>query len=65
MKTEKAIETLTWIKEKLVISEDFKEAIDMAIEALEAQQELVDATNEIYAKGYNAAKRKIALSGEY
>ena len=42
-----------------------KEAIGIAIEALEVQQELVGATNDIYAKGYNAAKREIALSGEY
>lgn len=35
MKREKAIESLIWIKENLVISEDFKEALDMSIEALQ------------------------------
>ena len=42
-----------------------KKAVNMAIEAIKAEQELIGATNEIYAKGYNAAKREIALSGEY
>lgn len=35
MTRDKAIESLTWIKENLVISEDFKEALDMAIESLQ------------------------------
>lgn len=37
MTKEKAIESLTWIKEKLVISEDYKEALDMAIDALKVK----------------------------
>jgi len=48
------------------------EAFDMAIEALKAQDiaeeltpDLADRLNDAYAKGYNAAKREIALSGEY
>ena len=39
MNKEKAIESLTWIKEKLVISEDYKKALDMAIKALSAEYE--------------------------
>ena len=34
MNKEKAIESLIWIKENLVISEDFKEALDIAVKAL-------------------------------
>ena len=47
-------------------------AFDMAIEAFKAQdvvekltQDLADKLNDAYAKGYNAANREIALSGEY
>lgn len=47
---------------------EVNKSIDAAIEALKAQediQELADSINDAYAKGYNAAKREIALSGEY
>lgn len=39
-----------------------KEALDMAIKALE--QQYLNQTDQ-YNAGYNAAKREIALSGEY
>lgn len=49
-----------------------REAVDMAIEALKTQdvveeltQDLADRLNDAYAAGYSAAKREIALSGEY
>lgn len=52
--------------------EEDVEAFRMAIEALKAQdiaeeltQDLADRLNDAYANGYNAAKREIALSGEY
>ena len=34
MTRDKAIESLTWVKENLVIAEEYKEALNMAIEAL-------------------------------
>ena len=52
--------------------QDIEDAMDAAIEALRARgaveqlmQEFIDSATEFYAKGYNVAKREIALSGEY
>ena len=37
MTRDKAIESLTWVKENLVIAEEYKEALNMAIEALKQE----------------------------
>lgn len=38
MNTERAIEALTWIKDKLIISAEYKKALDMAVKALSAER---------------------------
>ena len=71
MDREEAIEKIKRVKGLYAYESDY-EALDMAIEALKSQDiaeeltpDLADRLNDAYAKGYNAAKREIALSGEY
>lgn len=74
MDKEEAIQKIEYIRD----GNDFKptdaqvKALDMAIAALKTQdateeltQDLADRLNDAYSAGYNAAKREIALSGEY
>lgn len=77
MTREETIKWLESLKDEIGKTEHrtlwhYAEAVDMAIEALKAQytaekltQDLADKLNDAYNIGYNAAKREIALSGEY
>ena len=71
-------EAAKYIKERCIRSSEerdgtkWSDAMWTAIEALMAKdvvekitQDLADKLNDAYNKGYNAAKREIALSGEY